>query len=158
MSSAILPKGLRVLVAVVVFGLLTVPRAAAGAIVIDESYSTTGVIGTDGVTGAPAVTFRGVVDGTMTTGTPLSLGAFGVTPPGEGTTTYHQTPFTIDYHATSVAGSTPSPNEVGELHGLLSGTVSASGQSSLVAAFDHVVIQGGTSGAVVPIEFRTGDF
>jgi hypothetical protein len=120
------------------------------------SYNTVGsTIGTTGVSGTPLVTFVPVT-GSFMSPSSLSFGAFQVAAPTSGTTTYTNTPFSIEMTATGVNGQsliTPSagssadtagtsttglsPNESPiMLTGVLNGSVSASNQSSVVATFD----------------------
>jgi hypothetical protein len=111
-------------------------RASADPITLNETYSTTGTIYTPGVTGTPVVSFQGVENGSMTTGSPFNLGQFVVQMPSSGSaTTYVNTPFTVSLDVKSVNGA-PSPQDAGfKMSGNLSGTVSGSGQSTLTATF-----------------------
>ncbi len=96
-----------VLVAVNALALAFAPAAQADP--IQATYTTTGSIGTTGITGTPDVSFQGVSDGTLTTGQPFSLGQFVVTTPPDGGTTTYETPFQITVTVTSAVEIRCSP-------------------------------------------------
>ena len=107
--------------------------ASASLIAENETYSTSGTIGTSGIMGTPIVNFQGVENGSLTTGTPFSLGQFTLdaTQSG-GTTAYHNTPFSIQFEVHGNGGQSPQTNETPiTLTGALNGTISNSGQSDL---------------------------
>ncbi len=125
---------LSVFVATVSLALALAPVVEADP--IQATYSTTGTIGTTGITGPPDVSFQGVSDGTLTTGQPFSLGQFVVTTPsGGGTTTYSWTPFQIEFTVTGSSGdpSLPKATPV-TLSGVLE-TEDGSGQTLVRAYF-----------------------
>ncbi len=92
---------------------------------IQVVYSTSGTVGTAGLTGAPVFSFQGVSNGAITTGQPFNLGQF-VTdgPPSPGGTDYVNTPFQITFTVQTINGVAPSPNDSPvTLDGLLNGTI-----------------------------------
>jgi len=98
-------------------------------------------VGAPSVWGIPVVSFQGA-SGTITSGSPFSLGNFVISsPPAGSTTTYTMIPFGILFKTEAVNGTAPSPNETPVvLTGWLNGTVSAgaagsSPQSNLTATF-----------------------
>ena len=125
---------------------------------IQVTYSTEGVVGltsldgapvvyggsplgSAGIAGAPAISFRGVTNGTLTTGQPFDLGQFVVGPvPAGTTTTYTQTPFQIAFTEQTVNGVAPSPNQTPiVLDGWLNGTVTAGSQLHLAVSFNAAI-------------------
>ena len=101
------------------------------------TYSTSGTIGTSGVNGTGSVSFEGVTDGTLTTGSPFDLGRFVVNTAIEGSsTTYTDTPFTVTFSVLTVNGSVPLINDSPiVISGLLNGTVTSSSQDDLSIYF-----------------------
>jgi hypothetical protein len=100
-------------------------------------YNTTGSIGSQGITGNPVVSFRGVEDGSLTTGNRFALGQLVINPLPDGVRTdYRDTPFEIQFSAKTIDGVVPSVNETPNvLHGFLSGWVVGSDYSNLRASF-----------------------
>ena len=99
---------------VVAAGLTFVAAVGAGAdpIVTNETFGTTGTVGTDGVAGTPVVSFQGIDDGTLTTGTPFDLGRLVISALPQGaSTTYTNTPFEIAFQTHTADGGVTSPNE-----------------------------------------------
>jgi hypothetical protein len=123
--------------AVIALGLLagTAPLAQADSIL---NYTTSGGPGTTGVTGAPAISFVPVQDDAVDTASNISLGTFVVAGLTNGeTTTYNNTPFTLSLIPNSFNGMALNDSAV-QIKGTLSGTVSGSNQSSVVATFDPI--------------------
>lgn len=111
-------------------------------------YSTAGAIGTTGVSGPNVISFNSVPAGSFSSPSNFSLGSFVVSalPTGQSTT-YTNTPFRLTYLATKVDGQVPSPNQTPiQLTGVLNGTITGSGQSSVEATFD----------STKPMMFQTG--
>src|SRR5438874_1222766 len=73
---------------IVTLGVLAANMAAAHASPIQTTvkFNTTGSVDSFGVTGTPVVTYQGVSNGSMTTGSPFSLGHFQIATPPSGTT------------------------------------------------------------------------
>jgi hypothetical protein len=79
--------------------------AKADPIPSQMTFTTTGSIGPTGIDGSPIVSFHGVTDGTLTTGTPFDLGTLVVTPPTSGAwPTYANAPLQINVTVDSVNG------------------------------------------------------
>jgi len=122
--------------------LLTGPqRVHADPIQSQVYFSTIGSVDSFGVSGTPVVSYQGT-SGTITSGSPFSLGNFVITaPPAGTTTTYTNIPFQVLFKTEAVNGTIPTPNETPViLTGWLNGTVSAgaagtSPQSNLTATF-----------------------
>jgi hypothetical protein len=114
---------------IAVLGLIASSAAATQASPIQTpvKFNTTGSVDSFGVTGAPVVTFQGVANGSMTTGSTFSLGQFQIAAPPAGTTsTYLNIPFQILFKVESMGGEAPSPNQTPVvLTGFLEGTVSS---------------------------------
>ena len=104
-------------------------------------YSTSGVVGTTGITGAGIINFVPVSNSSVQSSTSLSLGTFVVAPlPDGSTTTYNHTPFAISYATHSVNGTDISASQpLLTLTGFLNGQVSGPTQSNVVATFDPIV-------------------
>lgn len=111
-------------------------------------YSTAGAIGTTGVSGPNVISFNSVPAGSFSSPSNFSLGDFTVAAlPAGQSTTYTNTPFRLTYLATKVDGQAPVPNQTPiQLTGVLNGTITGAGQSSVVATFD----------ATQPMMFQTG--
>ncbi|MDR3634553.1 MAG: hypothetical protein P4L84_12170 [Isosphaeraceae bacterium] len=131
-------------------------NAAAGPIPVDESATTWGTISSVGVTGSPVVSFEGDVN-ESNHGSTIALGWFVVAAPTVGTTTYDGTPFTINFHANTVAGAVPTPDQDGILSGVLEGYVSSRGPSSLTAHFAPGPVYPGGDASLAWTTFRTGE-
>jgi len=143
MMARTLTKGL----CIAVLGLLLTspPMVQAGPIQSQIYFSSIGSVDTFNVSGTPVVSFQGA-SGTITSGTPFSLGTFAISsPPAGSTTTYTNIPFQILYKTEALNGTVPSPNETPViLTGWLNGTVSAgaagsSPQTNLTATFSSPV-------------------
>ena len=93
-----------------------------------------------GVTGAPVISFVPVTGGSFLSSSNLSLGSFSVASPGDGkTTTYNNTPFSIQFTSDAINGKAVSPNETPiTVSGLLNGEVTGSNQSNVVATFSSI--------------------
>jgi hypothetical protein len=105
------------------------------------TFGSTGTIGTQGLTGTPAVAFRGIENGLFTSSDQFSIGEFVVNPASAGSVSrYDKAPFEIDLNIGQVNGSAPTPNAPIRIFGNLSGTVSAAGPSSLSASFEDVIM------------------
>lgn len=140
---------------VVALGLVVGASAAARAEAIGMTYSTSGSIGTTGISGPGVISFNSVANGNFdvpTTSNPrnFSLGDFLVAALPEGqTTTYTNTPFKVTYLSNLVAGKAPDVNETPiVLTGTLNGQITGGAQSNVVAKFDNAT----------PSVFRTGPF
>jgi hypothetical protein len=117
------------------------PMVQAGPIQSQIYFSSIGSVDSFNVSGTPVVSFQGT-GGTITSGSPFSLGNFEISsPPAGSTTTYTDIPFQILFKTEAVNGTAPSPNETPViLSGRLDGTVSASAagsspQSNLTVTF-----------------------
>ena len=139
MLTRMLTKGL----CIAALGLLLAspPMVQAGPIQSQIYFSSIGSVDSFNVSGTPVVSFQGA-SGTITSGSPFSLGNFVISsPPAGSTTTYTNIPFQILFKTEAVNGTAPSPNETPViLTGQLNGTVSAgaagsSPQSNLTATF-----------------------
>lgn len=108
-------------------------------------YETTGSIGNQGVSGTPIISFNPVTDAPLA-GT-LSLGEFVVTYPNSGTTTYNNTPFSINF-ALEGYGSV-------DFTGVLNGSVDIEGKSSVIATFNntHAIMLSGPAPAEIEAFF-----
>jgi hypothetical protein len=104
---------------------------------IHATYSTSGTIGTAGLSGTPVFSFQGVSDRTLTTGQPFDLGQFVTTgPPSASGTTYVNTPFHITFTVQTLNGVATSPNgSPVVLDGWLNGTLSPN-----TTPFAHIYI------------------
>ncbi len=110
------------------------------------TYSTTGNIwpwtegngAVPGYTGTNVISFQGVSNGSFPAPGAFSLGNFVITQPTSGSTTYNNTEFTIELQTNLAGNVTPSstvlPYSTIRLDGVLNGTVSATGQSTVVAS------------------------
>ncbi len=113
-------------------------------------YSTSGSIGTTGISGPGVISFNSVASSNFAAPSSFSLGDFLVAalPTGQ-TTTYTNTPFQVTYLDHMVNGVAPSPNLTPiVLTGRLNGQIIGGTQSNVVATFDNAS----------PSVFRTGDF
>lgn len=136
-------------------GLVAATAGSAQAASIPASpvlaYSTDGSsIGTTGVSGTPVISFIHTVGAVMSPSN-LSFGKFEVAAPASGqTTTYTNTPFTINLTAAPMDGSTTAPvlptSPLITLTGVLNGTVSSSNQSNVVATFNPLASTDFTTG------------
>jgi hypothetical protein len=128
------------------------PIASAG------SRSTTT---SDGINGAPVMSFVDINNGELTAGQSFSLGQFAVTPMAAGTsTTYTNTPFQIAFTERTINGVLPSPNATPVvLHGWLSGSVNASGSSNIRLSIDtfETTPESGPPFPTTAPPFRVGD-
>ncbi len=82
--------------AVALIGLAGISQSYGAPIQRQMTYSTSGTVGTSGVDGTGSVSFEGVTDGTLTTGTPFNFGRFVPSPAQDGSvTTFMYTPYDI---------------------------------------------------------------
>jgi len=139
MLARMLTKGL----CIAALGLLLIGPQIAHADPIQSQiyFSTIGSVDSFGVSGTPVVSYQGT-SGTITSGSPFSLGNFVITaPPAGTTTTYTNIPFQVLFKTEAVNGTIPTPNETPViLTGWLNGTVSegaagSSPHSNLTATF-----------------------
>lgn len=114
-------------------------------------FTTEGTIGTAGLTGSPAVSFRGNEGDSFATTTTIfsntfeassadniKLGDFVVAAAGGGAATYRGTPFEVAVRVTSIDGlALPGDDGRVVLRGVLDGSVSATGEPDLVARFEN---------------------
>jgi hypothetical protein len=122
------------------------------------TYTTTGSIGTTGISGSPIVSFQGVTDGSLTTGMPFDLGTLVVTPPVSGPwPTYNEAPFQINFTVDTVNGS---PVMSGQTSFTIGGSVYTSPGLGLIAQLDVFAPFKGSPDqehpAVSPIIFQIG--
>ena len=138
--------------------------AQASPLAVNETFSSFGTIGTQGITGAPVVSFQGVDAGSLTTGTPFTLGQFVVGAQAPGTsTTYLNTPFEIVFNqSVNVGPGQPPVSHSTVLGGWLTGTVSGGSPNGLFAGFDQVLfpaeIPGGLPFNTFVFPFQTGTY
>ena len=113
-------------------------------------YSTSGSIGTTGISGPGVISFNSVADSNFAAPSSFSLGDFLVAAlPSGQSTTYTNTPFQITYLNHMVDGSAPTVNQTPiVLTGTLNGTIIGGTQSNVVATFDNAT----------PAVFQTGNF
>ena len=106
---------------------------------IAQTYSTSGTINNDGITGTNVISFNPVASGSFSAPSSVGLGEFVVsTLPTGSQTTYDNTHFSIAYNPVSVAGtSLPAGATPVTITGELNGTITGS-QSSVVATFNSV--------------------
>lgn len=98
---------------------------------IQFSYSTTGIVGTNGVTGTAAVGIDSKPSTPVTGEGVYQLGAFAIANLGKGrSTTYDNTAFTLTIHD-------PDASPI-QLAGTINGTINGDGTSSAVAKFSTV--------------------
>lgn len=140
-------SGLSTIVIALGFTAVTASHAAASTLI---QYSTSGTIGSSGVTGAPVISFISLNENEVIPTSFLSLGSFQVAGLQSGqSTTYTHTPFHITLVVDQVNGAVPLPNETPiVLNGWLDGKITGSQKSSVQATFDPI-------GA---IQFQTGLF
>ena len=124
--------------AVVVIGFGGRVQVIGAPIQTQMTYSTSGTIGTSGVNGAGTVSFEGVSDGTLTTGTKFDLGRFTARPAQDGSnTTFDQTPFEITLVLHSDTGSS---NQYGDttvsVKGFLNGSLNTKFDKPLMTNFE----------------------
>jgi hypothetical protein len=115
--------------------------ASSGQAAAIMNYSTAGSIDSAGISGPPIISFVPVSNGSFNSPSAFSLGDFQVAAlPAGQTTTYTDVPFHITFLANTVNGSAPNPNETPiQVSGKLSGTVTGSDQSDVLAKFDPIV-------------------
>jgi hypothetical protein len=106
---------------------------------VNQTYSTSGTINTDGITGTNVISLNPVASGSFSAPSSVGLGEFVVStlPPGSQTV-YNNTHFSIAYNPVSVAG-TPLPAGATPVTvtGVLNGTITGS-QSNVKATFDTI--------------------
>jgi hypothetical protein len=128
--------------AVLALGLLawSATHAAADTLTQDNilNFSTSGAIGTTGITGSNVISFVPVQDATVDTSSNLSLGYFQVAglSPGQSTK-YHDTPFTLTI-VPSNFNSTAINDAPITITGHIDGTVTGPYHSGLQATFDPI--------------------
>ena len=138
--------GLRIAVALTL-GLVGASAADAAPLI---NYSTSGTVGLTGITGPNVISFNSVAASSYDAPSNLSLGDFLVAPLAPNiSVTYDRTPFSITYLTNSIDGAPPVPNESPiTITGFLSGTVTGSGRSNVVATFNPLTTS----------TFRTGNY
>ena len=139
MRSTNLRNGMRFLALVALLSAIGHRTSVASGIIANIEYSTTGTIGTEGMTGSPVISFQGVDDGALTTGgTPFKLGDFFVSQPeGGSTTTYDFTPFNMTLTVKAINGvALDSPKSVPILIELI-GRVTGNGNTSVAYSPDR---------------------
>lgn len=125
-------------------GLMAASGASASPTLIN--YSTSGQIGSTGVSGPNMVSFNSVADGAFVTPSAFSLGEFLVAalPPGV-TTTYQNTPFSVTYAIKQVNGKDTSIAPI-TITGKLNGDLTGPSQSSVIATFNPISVPNFTIG------------
>ena len=102
-------------------------------------YSTSGLVGSTGISGAPVITLSPI---SMATVQPpnLSLGSFVVAPLPDGqTTVYNNTPFAVSYATSNINGNDISGKQpLLTITGHLNGSVSGSTSVGVTATFDPI--------------------
>jgi hypothetical protein len=134
--------------AVVAFGLVACAQTGVNAAAISSTpsnstfgYSTAGSIDTtkagDGVSGTNVISFVPITNSQVSATSNVPLGFFQVAAELSGqSTTYTNTPFSINFIPATVAGETPTTSSPVTITGVLNGTISGSNQSSVVATFN----------------------
>jgi hypothetical protein len=135
--------GAEVKASAVVTAAAATPAAAVAA--PSETYSTSGSIGTTGVTNSGGATgpgpvgYSAVTTGSFGLNSQVSLGGFTVSLGDGSTTTYKDTPFSINYTPVAIVGGDKSqnkfPNQPISITGVLNGSVTGS-TSNVTATFD----------------------
>ena len=132
--------------AVVALGLVACAQTGANAAAISTNdsilgYSTAGSIDTtttaDGVSGTNVISFVPITNSQVSATSNVPLGYFQVAaePTGQSTT-YTNTPFSINFIPATIAGDTPTSSSPVTITGVLNGTITGSNQSSVVATFN----------------------
>jgi hypothetical protein len=140
--------------AVIALGLLaaSVPHADADSIAQDNilQYSTSGAVGTDGISGSGnVISFVPVQSELVDTASNISLGFFQVAPLAAGqTTTYDNTTFKLTLEPGAFNATTVSDAPI-TVTGHLNGTISGPFQSNVQVSFDAIssptfAVPGGT--------------
>ncbi len=111
----------------------------AGPVGSELTYSTSGLVGTTGVSGTPVISLNPVQNVSVSPPN-LSLGSFVVAPQPDGTmTTYNNTPFALSYATSSINGNNITDTQpLLTITGHLNGTVYGSNSSGVVATFDPI--------------------
>jgi hypothetical protein len=147
-------------VAVIGFGGAT--HVYADPIQSQMTYSTSGTVESAGVKGTGSVSFQGVSDGSLTTGSKFDLGHFVVSPAQDGSnTTYTQTPFDISLNIHSVDGSTSKITETPIIvQGWLNGSMNFSAVGNIIINYNSVNIipEAGPPFPTTVQPFQIGDF
>ncbi len=134
--------------AVVALGLVASTQTGVNAAAISSTtndsilgYSTAGSIdtttATDGVSGTNVISFVPITNSQVSATSNVPLGYFQVAaePTGQSTT-YTNTPFSINFIPGTVAGETPTSASPIKITGVFNGTITGSNQSSVVATFN----------------------
>jgi hypothetical protein len=134
--------------AVVALGLVASTQTGVNAAAISSTnndsilgYSTAGSIDTtttaDGVSGTNVISFVPITNSQVSATSNVPLGYFQVAaePTGQSTT-YTNTPFSINFIPGTVAGETPTSASPITITGVFNGTITGSNQSSVVATFN----------------------
>jgi hypothetical protein len=106
---------------------------------VNHTYSTSGTVMTDGITGTNVISVNPVASGSFSAPSAVGLGEFVVStlPPGSQTV-YNNTHFSFTYNPVSVAGiPLPAGATPVTITGVLNGTITGS-QSSVKATFDTI--------------------
>ena len=104
-----------------------------------HTYSTTGTILSDGISGTNAISYNPVATGSFLAPSSVGLGEFVVsTLPADASTIYDHTHFQVIYNPLTVGGADyPTDRAPVTLTGTLTGTVTGN-QSNVVATFDPI--------------------
>jgi len=134
--------------AVVALGLVACAQSSIKAASITSAnsdatvgYSTAGSVDTtttaDGVTGTNVISFVPITNSQVSATSNVPLGYFQVAaePTGQSTT-YTNTPFSINFIPGTIAGEAPTSSSPVTITGVLNGTIAGSNQSSVVATFN----------------------
>ncbi len=138
--------GLRTAVVALALAACAQPVAKGDAIAGSTSdailgYSTAGSVDTttaaDGVAGTNVISFVPITNSQVSATSNVPLGYFQVAaePMGQSTT-YTNTPFSINFIPGTIAGETPTSSSPVTITGVLNGTISGANQSSVVATFN----------------------
>ncbi len=113
------------------------------------SYTTTGSI--SGMTGAQPIEFFGLFgSGTLNAVTSTPIGQFIASPlPATATLTYNNTPFVIDLNVVTAPGS-PIANYDYKIQGVLNGSITGNGQSTMMAYVTSITGNDYGTGATPP--------
>src|SRR5262249_28378702 len=129
-------------------------------------FNTTGSVDGFGVTGTPVVSFQGVSNAIMTTGSSFNLGQFQIAAPPAGTTsTYLNIPFQIRFKDEALNGAAPTPNQTpvvltGSIDGSVSSTDGITASSNLKVFFNSPVYtpEGYPPYPTTIVPFQTGGY
>jgi hypothetical protein len=111
---------------------ITATTAASPLLAYDTVNSS---IGTTGITGTPVIDFIPATGAVMAPSN-MSFGKFEIVAPSSGTTTYSNTPFSIQVTPDAVNGTALTGQTPVTVTGVFNGTVSSASQTDVVATFN----------------------